>query len=1358
MDDLNALRTLKLFRRISRADSELLGLRSTRPESFLWLQIPAPPVAIRPSVGQEGSSTEDDLTAKLGDIVAANSALRDALRKGAPVQSLIEHWDYLGLQLAMYINSDVPGLAKAEFGKQIRGLVQRLKGKQGRFRGNLSGKRVDFSGRTVISPDPNLNIDEVAVPVLVAKNMTYPEVANRYNIKKLRQRIRNGARIWPGANYIIKKSNGVKHNLRFGNRENMASQLQEGDTVERHLEDGDVVLFNRQPSLHKLSILSHFVRVRPHRTFRLNECVCNPYNADFDGDEMNLHVPQTEEARTEAVQLMGVKHNIVTPKNGEPIISAIQDFITASYLLSSLDVFYDRKTFVTICCGMLEANTPFDLPIPAVMKPEALWTGKQVFSVLIKPYKKSNVAVNLDASCRDHKDYHPGLHRDLQDDSYLCIRNSEVLCGRMDKSTVGSGKKNSVFYILYRDFGPDAAAQAMTRLSKLCARWLGNQGFSVGISDVTPPKMLVSVMDNKIKEVFGQCSQFVADSKAGKLKRRAGMDDAATLEAEQIRVLSTVRTDIAGVLTKQLSKHNGAMVMALSGSKGSNVNVAQMAALLGQQDIEGKRVQDGFQDRTLPHFLKHERSPPSKGFVRNSFFTGLYPYEFLFHAVGGRVGLVDTAVKTAETGYMSRRLMKSLEDLSTQYDRTVRSSTSDVVQFRFGDDELDPVDMEASAKPVDFERTYTHIEATTFDVEDLGLPNDKILAVMEAILKPKRDILQRVSSTGQPLPYETSDDRLADQYESPRAFLQTIHEFVMAKCQAFDAARANSTPQAAVTVAGSSSAKRKREAIYDNTPETPPAPSTRKGGRKSVATPTSGSKATKKQKVGAAATNETVRVLSSMPTVKDRFELTSKMSQKTLEAFINACLEKYERARVEPGHAVGAVGAQSIGEPGTQMTLKTFHFAGVAGMSLTAGVPRIKEIINASKLISTPVITCRLERRSDLSIPEGLAQIVKGRIEALYLEDVMSYIQISHSLDRESCLYLKISLDTISELGLDLTMQDVVGAIRGHRRFKGGKLEIRLRGSDELKIEALSPIKSGKRGVAAKLEDVTNSESLLRLQMLRRFLPSIQVLGHATATRAIVMAEDDPMSDAIRAKRAEMATTASAPKAQTATDTKVKQEAPSSPELVKKTPKGRSSKKATAEPAVKIEEPTSAPPLPPSTVPLAPNKPLQMHKVMVSGYGLRFCMNTPGVSPYTTQTNSVIETFQVLGIEAARSKIITEIQEVTKGLSIDPRHMYLLADVMTYKGEVLGITRFGLAKMSSSVLQLASFEKTADHVFDAGVAGKVDRVKGVSESVIVGKTMKVGTGMVSVVRGVRLAEGELGRRPTAFEDAWRKGR
>lgn len=714
LDDLNPLRVLNLFRRMTPTDCELLGMNATegRPEMFIWRVVPAPPVAIRPSVAQDLSSMEDDLTTKLGDIVWCNSLIREGLRKGQPIQTIKEQWDFLQVQLAMYINNDTPGLQQYGFHKAIRGFCQRLKGKQGRFRGNLSGKRVDFSGRTVISPDPNLGIDQVAIPVQVAKNLTYPEKVSRYNKLKLQERVRNGANKWPGANYLLKKGQDYKLFLRFGKTDQIADQLEEGDIVERHVEDGDIVLFNRQPSLHKLSILSHYAKVRPWRTFRLNECVCTPYNADFDGDEMNLHVPQTEEARTEAIQLMGVKHNLATPKNGEPIIAATQDFITAAYILSSKNTFYDRKSFTQICMYMVDGKTHIDLPQPAILKPQALWTGKQVFNVLMRPNRASPVLVNLDTACREFKTV-KGQPRDLdQHDAWLVIRNSEVMCGVMDKSAVGAGKKDSLFYVILRDYGPDEAVQAMNRIAKLSARWLTNQGFSIGIGDVYPGQRLVELKLELVQKAYSECDAVIARFINGELEKSPGCDEEQTMENLISGILSKVRQQAGEYCIKELSKWNAPLIMAKCGSKGSNINVSQMVAVVGQQIIGGRRVPDGFQDRSLPHFPKKARTPLSKGFVRNSFFSGLTPTEFLFHAISGREGLVDTAVKTAETGYMSRRLMKSLEDLSSQYDDTVRNSASGIIQFQYGDDRLDPVDMEAKARPVHFDRTFTHAEVS----------------------------------------------------------------------------------------------------------------------------------------------------------------------------------------------------------------------------------------------------------------------------------------------------------------------------------------------------------------------------------------------------------------------------------------------------------------------------------------------------------------------------------------------------------------------------------------------------------------------------------------------------------------------
>ena len=723
MDDISPLRALKLFRNVQGSDCELLGfqLGEGRPEMFIWEYVPAAPVTIRPSVAQDMATTEDDITNKIGDIIEINNYIRSGLTKGQTLQTIIEQWDHLQLLLALCINSEAPGLQQTGTGKFIRGFCQRLKGKQGRFRGNLSGKRVDFSARTVISPDPNLDIDEVAIPVKVATKMTYPERVTSYNIGALRDCVRRGRR-HPGASYVIKQSTNRKVSLEISQRVNKlereAEDLVIGDIVERHLIDGDIVLFNRQPSLHKLSIMSHKAKIRPFRTFRLNECVCTPYNADFDGDEMNLHVLQTEEARAEAIELMGVKNNLATPKNGTPIIAAIQDFIAAAFLLSRKDNFLDRSTFTNICGfmfdGILSADTNnkssarIELPPPTIWKPQQLWTGKQVWNILMKPNKECKVLVNLDVPCKQYKPIQ-GEPPDLnEDDSWLIIRNSEIMCGVMDKSTVGDGKKDSVFYVILRDFGADHAAQAMSRLAKLSARWLSNRGFSIGISDVYPSEDLLKRKETLVRQAYERCEVLSLDLETSCLVRDAGCDQNQTFENKCTGILNAVRQEAGAICIEQLGRWNAPSLMAKCGAKGSNINVAQMVAAVGQQTISNKRIEDGFQDRTLPHFPKASRLPPAKGFVQNSFFSGLTPTEFLFHAMTGREGLVDTAVKTAETGYMSRRLMKSLEDLSAQYDNTVRNSSKGIVQFQYGDDKLDPIDMEAKAKPVNLDRTFNH--------------------------------------------------------------------------------------------------------------------------------------------------------------------------------------------------------------------------------------------------------------------------------------------------------------------------------------------------------------------------------------------------------------------------------------------------------------------------------------------------------------------------------------------------------------------------------------------------------------------------------------------------------------------------
>jgi len=363
-----------------------------------------------------------------------------------------------------------------------------------------SGKRVDFSARTVISPDPNLRVDQVGVPFKVAMTMTYPEPVSRITLSKLAQCVRNGPDVHPGANLIRMRDGAFVKSLAFGDREIAAQNLRIGDVVERHMENGDIVLFNRQPSLHKVSIMAHRVKVMDWKTFRFNTCVCAPYNADFDGDEMNMHLPQTEEARTEASLLMGVENNLITPRNGEPLVAASQDFLSASYLLTQKDQFFTREQFCHLVAYYGDAEEHIDVPPPTICKPIELWTGKQVFSMMLRPNLSSNIKVNFDTR---EKNYSSSGEHFCPNDGWVAFRNSELISGAIAKKSIGDGSKTGLLYVLLRDFGSKEAARCMNRWAKFCGRFMGShRGLSIGISDVTPSKELRDIKHDILKEGY----------------------------------------------------------------------------------------------------------------------------------------------------------------------------------------------------------------------------------------------------------------------------------------------------------------------------------------------------------------------------------------------------------------------------------------------------------------------------------------------------------------------------------------------------------------------------------------------------------------------------------------------------------------------------------------------------------------------------------------------------------------------------------------------------------------------------------------------------------------------------------------
>lgn len=948
---IDAIKAKELFSNIPRQDYPLLcmNIQSSDPSNLVVSTIPVSPHVIRPSVISEIRSgiNEDDLTTSLMAIIKVNNFIDRGIDEGINISGnrgqLGLYWEGLQSQHALMINSAINlnplPIQLRPTKPPRRSLVQRLKGKQGRFRQNLLGKRVNFTARSVISPDPNLRIDQVGIPIDVAKILTFPERVTKHNINHLKDLIRNGP-VWPGANEIQFQKSGDKVNLSFlrtqKKRNEKAKEIRYGDVVMRHLDNTDVVLFNRQPSLHRQSMMAHGVKVMKWKTFRFNECVCAPYNADFDGDEMNVHLPQTAEAKAEAMTLMGVKSNTLTPRSGEPLVASIQDFITAMYLLTKKDNFFTHaelcRLVATIAPNHKEKIT---IPPPAIIKPAHLWTGKQVFSILLRPSASSPEVVNLNAKAKKFKapkaesgnfnwngkkliGYKPSCPEFIPDDSWVIIRNSYLCAGAMDKSSLGSGSKKQVFYIMTRDYGAESAAQAMWRMCRIGPRYLSNRGFSIGIGDVWASDALLERKLKVIEKQYNKVDEEIQNWKAGQLQAQPGCTKEETLENIVQKELSEIRETAAGACFRELSPHNTPLNMALCGSKGSNINIAQMIACVGQQVLSGSRIPNGFEDRSLPHFKRKSKDPKARGFVKNSFFSGLTPTEFFFHTMGGREGLVDTAVKTASTGYMQRRLVKALEDLCCSYDGTVRNSHDHVVQFTYGQDQLDPQEMEGDSRPVDFERIWADCSAKYNDMESPSLNATEI-----------RSFIDKYCNSA--LENDTFKSTDAGFYAGFEDFInRELPTFTNKKCDEIEAhwTRHN---------------------------------------------------------------------------VKDKMYQPLRCIKPQIKHFVSRCALKYFKSRMEAGTCVGAICATSIGEPATQMTLKTFHFAGVASMNITQGVPRIEQIINNTTKIKTPIIRAELDVTND----KGFAQEVVSKIEKTTLGEICEYIEEIHT--KMSSLLGKIS-------------------------------------------------------------------------------------------------------------------------------------------------------------------------------------------------------------------------------------------------------------------------------------------------------------------------------------------------------------
>ncbi len=667
-----------VLEKIPDEDLQKIGLKGGRPEWLVLTIMPVPPVSVRPSITLEsGDRSEDDLTHKLVDIIRINQILKENLLIGAPDFILEDLWELLQYHVSTFYDNELIGVPQARHrsGRPLKTLAQRLKTKDGRFRQNLTGKRVNFSARTVISPDSSISINEVGVPFKIAKDMTIPVTVTEKNVEHLRSLVKN-AQTWPGANYVI-RPDGRKKKVAPETAEEIAKEIAPGYSVERHLMNGDIVLFNRQPSLHRMSIMGHRVRITPWNTFTLNVCVCHPYNADFDGDEMNLHVLQNEEAQSEAELLMEVQRHIRSPRFGGPIIGCEQDHISGVYMLTRRGNELAREDVFSLLCETgMRPGADFVLD-------KKKYNGKEVFSMLLPKGLNIEFKAKAFRSCKKCLDGDCELH-----DAYVIIKGGELKAGGIDTKAIGN-ESGKLIDVIEKNYGIEEVHKFIDRVSLLGIKYLQRTGFSFGLDDVDITDKAQSVIKENIETIKTQVNDMITKAAAGDIEMLPGKSLGESLEIHIIRQL-TKAMDVAEDTVSKDMKENCALLMARSGARGGMAHLVQMAGVVGQEKILGERIHRGYRNRTLSHFQQGELSPEAHGFVTNSFKKGLNVFEFFFNAMSGRENLMDKSLRTKISGYMERRLMNALQDLKLEYDYTIRDNRKMIIQFTPGEDGIDP--------------------------------------------------------------------------------------------------------------------------------------------------------------------------------------------------------------------------------------------------------------------------------------------------------------------------------------------------------------------------------------------------------------------------------------------------------------------------------------------------------------------------------------------------------------------------------------------------------------------------------------------------------------------------------------------
>ncbi|XP_066429086.1 DNA-directed RNA polymerase I subunit RPA1 [Eleutherodactylus coqui] len=1302
---------------------------------------------------------------------------------------LYSTWVRLQCHINIVFDSDLDKMMTDKF----PGVRQLLEKKEGLFRKHMMGKRVDYAARSVICPDMYINTNEIGIPMVFATKLTYPQPVTPWNVQELRQAVLNGPSIHPGASMVVGEDG--YHTIltsELAQREAIAKQLLTPSTgsqkfaakvVYRHIKNGDIMLLNRQPTLHRPSIQAHKARILPgEKVLRLHYANCKAYNADFDGDEMNAHFPQNELGRAEAYTIACTDEQYLVPKDGTPLAGLIQDHMVSGASMTIRGCFFTRDQYMELVYrGLTEKKGRVKTLPPAIMKPCKLWSGKQVVStLLINVIPDHYIPLNLTGKAKiagkawvkETSRHIPGFVSDTMCESQVIIRDGELLCGVLDKAHYGSSSFGLV-HCCYELYGGEMSGKFLTCLARLFTAYLQlYRGFTLGVEDILV-RPYADRARQRIVEESSHCggkavraalnlSPLTSDEEVRDKWEDAHLNkderDYNMVDLKYKEEVNQFNNEINQVCMP-LGLHrrfpeNNLQLMVQSGAKGSTVNTMQISCLLGQIELEGRRPPLMPSGKSLPCFQPYEFAPRSGGFVTGRFLTGIKPPEFYFHCMAGREGLVDTAVKTSRSGYLQRCVIKHLEGLVVQYDLTVRDSDGSVVQFLYGEDGLD-VPKTQFLQP----KQFPFIEEN-YEVIKRLKHLDEVLCKMDSVQANlyNNSILKWRAKHP---PFQRNGPFL----------LYSQKKMAAAKAQCEEQYIDNGRQQAVVLLINNwHSLDRKVQKKYLKRGSRLPDPCL------SVLRPD----------LYFGSVSEVFEGQVDQYTRQQEAQnyKQSKVPSDSLKTLLKL---KWQRALCEPGDAVGLLAAQSIGEPSTQMTLNTFHFAGRGEMNVTLGIPRLREILmTANSTIKTPMMSVPvLPTKSAMKKVKRL----KKKLTRVCVAEILHNLDVQQSF----CIEKNSEKSNVYEIKFHFLPYEY------YRREKCLRPEDILRFMEtrflRIMLEAIK-----RRGTKIGFYRNVTSRKASRKEMDEAEEAATQENQDESEEQNIVDAEaDEGDADATDAKLKK--------KQEEEVDYESGEEEESDENAAEEEKEGEEEEKEKE----KEHEEDNDDLVPPvendrrhsrSKKDLVPENRIDHVKSLstfVTGYsydsenslwcaitlklpimkahfdisslisslaqntvihetkGITRCLlnetrnqngekeqilNTEGINlPKMFEhaeilnlrrlyTNDVHKMANTYGIEAALRVVQKEIKDVfaVYGIEVDPRHLSLVADYMCFEGTYRPLNRLGM-QSNSSPFQQMSFETSYKFLKDATLIGAKDDLQSPSACLVVGKVVKGGTGL-----------------------------